>query len=199
MKKHNFELGDCVVYEGPGVSQFDISKGVRTVLTKGARGRIVYHDTWYEHYRIKVTTCDFSKNTYEAVFDVSWKELRPYVKHQQIQHIVNNRTTIVILPDGRKGIAKCYPYDKFDMYEGLRIALSRAYGKDPFENKNEDEGKFSEWIQQEEANKQNDKDAEFVIKINIAEGSGRIIDAIAEEVKTGKSFDISAHIYEVKQ
>ena len=50
----------------------------------------------------------------------------------RIKHIINDRATIVILPDGRKGVAKCHPDDKFDEYEGLRIATARAYGKDPF-------------------------------------------------------------------
>lgn len=30
------------------------------------------------------------------------------------------------------GYAKCHPNDTFDFYEGARIALARAFGKDPF-------------------------------------------------------------------
>lgn len=43
--------------------------------------------------------------------------------------VYNNNHTIVILKDGRKGIAKCAPGDKFDKKTGLLIALGRAYEK----------------------------------------------------------------------
>lgn len=71
------------------------------------------------------------------------------IGHTSITYIINKRATIVILPDGRKGVAKCHPDDKFDEYEGLRIATARAYGKDPFpkeevkDEKKEPEYKFN--------------------------------------------------------
>lgn len=34
--------------------------------------------------------------------------------------------------DFKAGRAKCAPEDSFDTYEGARIALARAFGKDPF-------------------------------------------------------------------
>lgn len=33
---------------------------------------------------------------------------------------------------GRTGAARCHPNDSFDFYEGARIALARAFGRDPF-------------------------------------------------------------------
>ena len=47
----------------------------------------------------------------------------------QIQrHIVNKNTVIVKLVDGRKGIAKCSPDDKFNLAFGTALAVARAYG-----------------------------------------------------------------------
>ena len=44
------------------------------------------------------------------------------------KHIVNKNTVIVILDDGRKGIAKCSPADKFNLAFGTALAVARAYG-----------------------------------------------------------------------
>lgn len=47
----------------------------------------------------------------------------------QIQkHIVKKNTVIVILGDGRKGVAKCNPADKFSPAFGTALAVTRAYG-----------------------------------------------------------------------
>ena len=43
-------------------------------------------------------------------------------------HIVNKNTVIVILDDGRKGVAKCNPSDKFNLAFGTALAVARAYG-----------------------------------------------------------------------
>lgn len=47
-------------------------------------------------------------------------------------HIIRGNKTVVRLSNGKVGIAKCNPQDTFDVYEGLRIATARAYGKEPF-------------------------------------------------------------------
>lgn len=44
------------------------------------------------------------------------------------KHIVNKNTVIVILDDGRKGVAKCSPDDKFNLAFGTALAVARAYG-----------------------------------------------------------------------
>ena len=51
------------------------------------------------------------------------------VEDNQIQkHIVNKNTAVVILQDGRKGVAKCSPDDKFNLAFGTALAVARAYG-----------------------------------------------------------------------
>ena len=51
------------------------------------------------------------------------------VQNNQIKkHIVNKNTVIVILDDGRKGVAKCSPDDKFNLAFGTALAVARAYG-----------------------------------------------------------------------
>lgn len=47
---------------------------------------------------------------------------------QNITHIVNKNTVIVKLRDGRKGVAKCSPDDKFNLAFGTALAVARAYG-----------------------------------------------------------------------
>ena len=37
------------------------------------------------------------------------------------------------------GYAKCHPNDTFDFYEGARIALARAFGKNPFPKTDDEE------------------------------------------------------------
>lgn len=47
-----------------------------------------------------------------------------------VEHLVRGNKTIVKLSDGKVGVAKCNPEDTFDVYEGLTLALARAYGKE---------------------------------------------------------------------
>ena len=42
---------------------------------------------------------------------------------QNITHIVNKNAVIVKVGDGRKGIAKCSPYDKFNLAFGTALAV----------------------------------------------------------------------------
>lgn len=44
------------------------------------------------------------------------------------KHIVNKNAVIVKLDDGRKGVAKCNPDDKFNLAFGTALAVARAYG-----------------------------------------------------------------------
>ena len=57
----------------------------------------------------------------EACFD-----LMEYT--QIMMSIVNKNAVIVKLGDGRKGIAKCSPADKFNIAFGTALAVARAYG-----------------------------------------------------------------------
>ena len=48
------------------------------------------------------------------------------------EHIIRGKKTIVKLSNGKVGTARCHPDDEFDIYEGLRIATARAFGKEAF-------------------------------------------------------------------
>lgn len=47
---------------------------------------------------------------------------------QNMMRIVNKNAVIVKLRDGRKGVAKCSPDDKFNLAFGTALAVARAYG-----------------------------------------------------------------------
>ena len=61
-----------------------------------------------------------------------------------VEHLIKDRKTIVKLSNGRVGIAQRSPEDKFDIYEGLRIAAARAYEKGSDEIFGEEEPKVRE-------------------------------------------------------
>lgn len=65
------------------------------------------------------------------------------------EHLVRGNKTIVKLSNGKVGIAQCSPEDKFDVYEGLRVAMARAYGREVEEQKKDEpkkeEPKFKVW------------------------------------------------------
>lgn len=44
------------------------------------------------------------------------------------EHIITPEAVIIKLDDGRKGIAKCNPTDKFNLAFGTALAVARAYG-----------------------------------------------------------------------
>ena len=62
------------------------------------------------------------------VFEVDERYFYLVGDKQNITHIVNKNAVIVKLGDGRKGIAKCSPADKFNLAFGTALAVARAYG-----------------------------------------------------------------------
>ena len=62
------------------------------------------------------------------VFEVDERYFYLVGDNQNITHIVNKNTVIVKLRDGRKGVAKCSPDDKFNLAFGTALAVTRAYG-----------------------------------------------------------------------
>lgn len=62
------------------------------------------------------------------VFEVDERYFDLMDGNQIQKHIVNKNTAVVILQDGRKGIAKCGPDDKFNLAFGTALAVARAYG-----------------------------------------------------------------------
>lgn len=62
------------------------------------------------------------------VFEVEEAYFYNAENRQIITYIVNENTVIVTLDDGRKGIAKCSPDDKFNIAFRTALAVARAYG-----------------------------------------------------------------------
>ena len=62
------------------------------------------------------------------VFEVDERYFDLMDGNQIQKHIVNKNTAVVILQDGRKGVAKCNPADKFSPAFGTALAVARAYG-----------------------------------------------------------------------
>ena len=62
------------------------------------------------------------------VFDVDERYFYLVEDKQNITHIVNKNTVIVILGNGKRGVAKCNPTDKFNLAFGTALAVARAYG-----------------------------------------------------------------------
>lgn len=48
-----------------------------------------------------------------------------------VEHLIKGNKVIVKLSNGKVGVAACSPEDKFDICEGLKLAIDRAYGKVP--------------------------------------------------------------------
>lgn len=108
----------------------------------------------------KTKICEIEKmsgGTLTLVIDGWWKwfatpemiELAEDTAPTITEHLVKGNKTIVKLSNGKVGIAQCSPEDKFDVYEGLRVATARAYGREVEEPKKEepkkDEPKFEVW------------------------------------------------------
>lgn len=62
------------------------------------------------------------------VFEVDERYFYLVEDKQNITHIVNKNAVIVKLSDGRTGVAKCSPNDKFNLAFGTALAVARAYG-----------------------------------------------------------------------
>lgn len=62
------------------------------------------------------------------VFEVDERYFYLVGDNQIKKHIVNKNTVIVILGNGKRGVAKCNPADKFNLAFGTALAVARAYG-----------------------------------------------------------------------
>ena len=78
----------------------------------------------YTTYADKTVCCSRQIFDYDYIFKSEIKSNNV----KSIKHIINGTTTIVILEDGRKGIAKLHPSDEFDEFVGFEIAYKRALG-----------------------------------------------------------------------
>ena len=78
----------------------------------------------YTIYNNKVVCFSRLLEKYDYIFKSKTKSNNV----KSIKHIINGTTTIVILEDGKKGIAKLHPSDEFDEFVGFEIAYKRALG-----------------------------------------------------------------------
>lgn len=62
------------------------------------------------------------------VFEVDERYFDLMDGNQIQRHIINKNAVVIILNDGRKGVAKCSPDDKFNLAFGTALAVARAYG-----------------------------------------------------------------------
>lgn len=62
------------------------------------------------------------------VFEVDERYFYLVGDNQIQRHIINKNAVVIILNDGRKGVAKCSPDDKFNLAFGTALAVARAYG-----------------------------------------------------------------------
>lgn len=86
----------------------------------------------YDIYDNKTVCHSSTYSHYDYIFKTTPKTN----KTKSIKHIINGTTTIVILEDGRKGIAKLHPSDEFNEFVGFEIAYKRAMGIYDFNNEN---------------------------------------------------------------
>ena len=114
-----FKVGDIIKANKKSNKKYRVTKQKNgwtgIVGTVESDGIIRVETLTPERYKGEVYTVE------EAYFYIA--ENRP-----NITHIVKKNTVIVKLGDGRKGIAKCSPDDKFNLAFGTALAVARAYG-----------------------------------------------------------------------
>lgn len=114
-----FKVGDIIKANKKSNKKYRVTKQKNgwtgIVGTVESDGIIRVETLTPERYKGEVYTVE------EAYFYIA--ENRP-----NITHIVKKNTVIVKLGDGRKGVAKCSPDDKFNLAFGTALAVARAYG-----------------------------------------------------------------------
>lgn len=86
-----------------------------------------------EESQVEIVTCEqqpytsvwLTKSNKEDEIKISYTEVEKFA----CKIIYNGNTTIVILDDGSKGIAKCMPDDTYDKQKGIDIAGLKALVK----------------------------------------------------------------------
>lgn len=115
----NFKVGDIIKANKKSNTRYGV-----TNQRNGWTGKVT---SVKKNGDISVKT--LTPEEYEGrVFDVDERYFDLMDGNQIQKHIVNKNTAVVILQDGRKGIAKCSPDDKFNLAFGTALAVARAYG-----------------------------------------------------------------------
>ena len=112
-----FKVGDIIKANKKSNSEYVITNQERNWTGKilSIENGLIYAET--------ITPEEYKGEKYrllEKYFDIA-------EDGQIITHIVNKNTVIVKLGDGRKGVAKCSPDDKFNLAFGTALAVARAY------------------------------------------------------------------------
>lgn len=118
-----FKVGDIIKANEKSNGAYGITNqenGWTGKVTKVKRGKRFEAET-ITPYRKKGITFGEDYPLEDDYFDL--------VDDNQIQkHIVNKNVVVIKLGDGRKGVAKCNPSDKFNLAFGTALAVARAYG-----------------------------------------------------------------------
>ena len=113
-----FKVGDIIKANKKSTTRYGF-----TTQRNGWTGKILTIEDELIYAETITPKCDKGEKYHveEKYFDL--------MGDNQIQrHIVNKNTVIVILNDGRKGVAKCSPDDKSNLAFGTALAVARAYG-----------------------------------------------------------------------
>ena len=114
-----FKVGDIIKANKESNKEYRVTNQKRNwtgkVTSEEENGLIYVKTLTPEEYKGDMYTVD------ERYFDLVEDK-------QNITHIVNKNAVIVKLDDGRKGVAKCSPDDKFNLALGTALAVARAYG-----------------------------------------------------------------------
>lgn len=113
-----FKVGDIIVANKESNERYGVTNQERNWT-----GKILSIENGLIYAETITPTCDRGETYHllEKYFDLVEDK-------QNITHIVNKNNVIVILRDGRKGVAKCSPDDKFNLAFGTALAVARAYG-----------------------------------------------------------------------
>lgn len=114
-----FKVGDIIKANKESNERYGV-----TVQKNGWTGKVT---SVKKNGDISVKT--LTPKEYEGrVFEVDERYFDLVEYTQNMLRIVNKNAVIVKLGDGRKGIAKCSPDDKFNLAFGTALAVARAYG-----------------------------------------------------------------------
>lgn len=92
----------------------DVKIGMRVVpFQKSIWGNLTMSSEWHGWYVMREDV-ELIKESAQTI--------------EEIKVIRNNKATMVILPNGKKGVSKCHPDDTYDESIGLTIAYQKAKG-----------------------------------------------------------------------
>ncbi len=122
MKKCKFKVGDIVRATADRIYTVTCRSNEWVGKVKKVEGR------WFSAKTIQ-TENDLFKDVTFPYLDYRFFEKVDTAPVTITKHLIRGNKTIIKLSNGKVGIAKCDPADKFDAVVGATIATLRAYGK----------------------------------------------------------------------